>query len=240
MRGLYRFILAFFCIISFANFAAAQVKDTVLKQVDTVHVVKKPSVLERTGPKSQIDTVKSKYVNPGKVAGRQAIIRSLIIPGWGQVYNIKLLNDGYGERANKNHLLQKAYTIGKIGAIYGGFTALTVAYISSRKNYKLYLKELQYRQEHNDMSDPNGPFGARYSTVGITSGKNTYKRNSQIVIFSYGLVYLANVLDAYVAARLHFFNVDDNLAFNILPTLQNVNSLYTNTYVPSIKLALTF
>ncbi|MBC7418774.1 MAG: hypothetical protein H7325_11530 [Pedobacter sp.] len=238
MRTVKHFLLILFCTV-LANLAKAQVKDTVLKTVDSTKLLKKPQVVQKTGANSKIDTVKSKYVNPGKVAGRKAIIRSLIVPGWGQLYNIQLLKDGYGERAGKSHLLQKAYTIGKIGAIYGGFAALTIAYIDSRKNYQLFLKELQYRFDNNAAFDPNGPFGERYSTVGITSGKNTFKRNSQIVIFSYGLLYLANVLDAYIAARLHFFNVDDNLAFNISPSLQNT-TLYGGNYVPSLKVALTF
>ena len=238
MRTVKHFLLILFCTV-LANLAKAQVKDTVLRTVDSTKLLKKPEVIQKTGANSKIDTVKSKYVNPGKVAGRKAIIRSLIVPGWGQLYNIQLLKDGYGERAGKSHVLQKAYTIGKIGAIYGGFAALTIAYIDSRKNYQLFLKELQYRFDNSAPFDPNGPFGERYSTSGITSGKNTFKRNSQIVIFSYGLLYLANVLDAYIAARLHFFNVDDNLAFNIAPSLQNT-TLYGGNYVPSLKVVLTF
>ncbi|MGY3053890.1 hypothetical protein ACVWYG_002092 [Pedobacter sp. UYEF25] len=239
MHTLKHFLLIFFCSILLSTLAKAQVKDTVLKPLDSVKSVKKPQLIEKIGSKSETDTVKPKYVNPGKVAGRQAIIRSLIVPGWGQLYNIQLLKDGYGERAGKSHVLQKAYTIGKIGAIYGGFTALTIAYIDARKNYKIFLKELQYRFDNDAPFDPNGPFGDRYSTAGITNGKNTYKRNSQIVIFSYGLLYLANVLDAYIAARLHFFNVDDNLAFNLSPSLQNT-TLYGGNYVPSLKVVLTF
>lgn len=238
MRTVKHFLLILFCTV-LANLAKAQVKDTVLKTVDSTKLLKNPQVIQKTGANSKTDTVKSKYVNPGKVAGRKAIIRSLIVPGWGQLYNIQLLKDGYGERAGKSHVLQKAYTIGKIGAIYGGFAALTIAYIDSRKNYQLFLKELQYRFDNSAPFDPNGPFGERYSISGITSGKNTFKRNSQIVIFSYGLLYLANVLDAYIAARLHFFNVDDNLAFNIAPSLQNT-TLYGGNYVPSLKVVLTF
>ncbi|MET4080851.1 hypothetical protein ABIB40_000795 [Pedobacter sp. UYP30] len=239
MQTLKHFLVFLFCTTVLVNLATAQVKDTLLKPIDTVQVQKTPLVIEKLGPKSKIDTVKSNYINPGKVAGRKAIIRSLIVPGWGQLYNIQLLKDGYGERAGKSHVLQKAYTIGKIGAIYGGFGALTFAYVDARKNYKIFLKELQYRFDNNAPFDPNGPFGERYSDAGITNGKNTYKRNSQIVIFSYGLLYLANVLDAYIAARLHFFNVDDNLAFNLSPCLQNT-TLYGSNYVPSIKFALTF
>ena len=240
MRFSIHFTFLFFCILAFVTVSSAQTPDTLLKPIDSIKAITKPSVIEKTGPKSKIDTVKSGYVNPGKVAGRKAIIRSLIVPGWGQVYNIGILDDGYGTRAGKNQVFQKIYIYGKIGLIYGGFGALTIAYIDSRKNYKIYLKELQYRFENGDKSDPNGPFDSRFATVGLTNGKDTFKRNSQVVIGSLVLVYIANVLDAYIAARLHFFNIDDDLGFNVSPALQSANTMYGSNYVPSLKLALTF
>ena len=233
-------VFLFLSIFVPVNVTFAQTPDTISKPIDSLKTVMKPSVIEKTGSKSKIDTVKSGYVNPGKVAGRKAIIRSLLVPGWGQVYNIGILDDGYGTRAGKSQVFQKIYIYGKIGLIYGGFSALTIAYIDSRRNYKIYLKELQYRFENKDMSDPNGPFDSRSSTSGLTIGKNTFKRNSQVIVGSLVLVYLANVLDAYITARLHFFNIDDNLAFNISPTLQSSSSLYTGNYVPSLRMVLTF
>ncbi|MNQ65592.1 hypothetical protein D3C85_800510 [compost metagenome] len=71
--------------------------------------------------------MKAKYVNPGKVAGRKAVFRSMIIPGWGQLYNMQLLSDGYGPRAGKSQFWQKFYTGSKIEAIYGGITVLTMS-----------------------------------------------------------------------------------------------------------------
>ncbi|TCD10344.1 hypothetical protein EZ449_11035 [Pedobacter frigidisoli] len=219
--------------------ALAQVKDSVVKSVDTAKTKVRP-------PMTRQDSMKAKYVNPGKVAGRKAIYRSLIIPGWGQLYNMQLLNDGYGTRAGKNQTFQKIYTGGKIVAIYGGFTVLTMSFIESSKNYKLYLTELQYRDINNGRPDPNGPFvntdgvTSRYSTQGITTGKDTFRRNKQIVLFSYGLVYLANVVDAYVAARLHFFNIDDDLSFKVTPTMINTNTVYGFSNTPALKLSLTF
>lgn len=218
----------------------AQVKDSVLKPTDTlVKTLSKPlDTAKTTKGTSRRDSMKTKYVNPGKVAGRKAVIKSLLLPGLGQVYNMQLLNDG--SRAGRNNTFQRIYTIGKIGAIYGGFTVLTLSYIESTKQYNLFLKELQYRDANNNQPDPNGPFGSRYSTAGITSGKDTYRRNRQIVLFSYGLVYFANVVDAYVAARLHFFNIDDKLSFKVVPTMINSNSMYSFNATPALKLSLTF
>ncbi|CAH0242604.1 hypothetical protein SRABI27_02759 [Pedobacter sp. Bi27] len=223
------------------NLASAQVKDTVLKPADTSKIKLSKSLdTAAKKPMTRKDSMKAKYVNPGKVAGRKAVFRSMIIPGWGQLYNIQLLNDGYGTRAGKSQFFQKLYTGGKIAAIYGGITVLTMSYIESSKQYNLALTELQYRDSHGDQPDPNGPFGSRYSTTGITQRKDTYRRNKQIVLFSYGLVYFANIVDAYVAARLHFFNIDDNLSFKVMPSMINTNSMYGFNATPALKLSLTF
>lgn len=223
------------------NLASAQVKDTVLKPADTSKIKLSKSLdTAAKKPMTRKDSMKAKYVNPGKVAGRKAVFRSMIIPGWGQLYNMQLLNDGYGTRAGKSQFFQKLYTGGKIAAIYGGITVLTMSYIESSKQYNLALTELQYRDLHGDQPDPNGPFGSRYSTTGITQRKDTYRRNKQIVLFSYGLVYFANIVDAYVAARLHFFNIDDNLSFKVMPSMINTNSMYGFNATPALKLSLTF
>lgn len=223
------------------NLASAQVKDTILKPADTSKIKLSKSLdTAAKKPMTRKDSMKAKYVNPGKVAGRKAVFRSMIIPGWGQLYNMQLLNDGYGTRAGKSQFFQKLYTGGKIAAIYGGITVLTMSYIESSKQYNLALTELQYRDSHNDQPDPNGPFGSRYSTTGITQRKDTYRRNKQIVLFSYGLVYFANIVDAYVAARLHFFNIDDNLSFKVMPSMINTNSMYGFNATPALKVSLTF
>ncbi|GGH18320.1 DUF5683 domain-containing protein [Pedobacter zeae] len=220
----------------FVNLAFAQVKDSVSKPADTAKIKLSKPVDTAKKPMTRRDSVKAKYVNPGKVAGRKAVFRSMIIPGWGQLYNIQILNDGYGTRAGKSQFFQKLYTGGKIAAIYGGATALTLSLIDSRKNYKRFLAEAQYRETHpGDKSDLR-----QYSDQGILDGKSLYKRNSQIVYFSYGLLYAANIIDAYVAARLHFFNIDDNLSFRVMPSMINTNSMYGFNAAPALKLSLTF
>jgi len=220
----------------FVNLASAQVKDTVLKPADTAKIKLSKPLDTAKKPMTRRDSVKAKYVNPGKVAGRKAVFRSMIIPGWGQLYNIQILNDGYGTRAGKSQFFQKLYTGGKIVAIYGGATALTLSLIDSRKNYKRFLAEAQYRE-----NNPGKKLDlTQYSDQGILDGKSLYKRNSQIVYFSYGLLYAANIIDAYVAARLHFFNIDDNLSFKVMPSIINTDSMYGLNLTPALKLSLTF
>lgn len=234
-----------FLIVNLAN---AQVKDTtVLKPADTTKT-KLVTPIGKGGAKQPVtrqDSMKAKYVNPGKVAGRKAVFRSMIIPGWGQVYNMQLLSDGYGTRAGKSQFWQKFYTSAKIAGIYGGITVLTISYIDSRKNYKIFLAESQYREAKNSGQSTEGleanPNLARWSDSGVTTNKANYKRNAQIVLFSYGLVYFANIVDAYVAARLHFFNIDDNLGtVKLMPSMINTNSVYGFNATPALKLSLTF
>lgn len=229
--------LFFLFTIFFVSKCFAQAEVAEEKKTDTL-VRPKAVVRPVAAPKGK-DSVKAAYVNPGKIAGRKAMFKSMMLPGLGQIYNIELLHDGYGERAGKNQSFQKIYTISKIGAIYGGFTVLTMSYIQSSKNYNSFLKELQYRNANNDKPDPNGPY-ARYSTSGVTAAKDTYRRNKQIVLFSYGLVYIANVVDAYVAARLHFFNIDDKLGFKVMPTMLNTDTMYGFSGTPGLKLSLNF
>lgn len=237
-------LLVFLFTFSLANISSAQVMDTTGKQTDTLKSRNyKPLKVDSPKVMSRRDSAKARYVNPGKVAGRKAVFRSMIIPGWGQLYNMQLLNDGYGTRAGKSQTLQRIYTTGKIVAIYGGFTALTLSYIESRKNYKIFLKEGQSRQlpvsQRVNEFEPN-PTLTRYSDQGVLDNKSVFKRNSQIVIFSYGLLYAANIVDAYVAARLHFFNIDDNLTFQVRPSVITSSTMYGFNATPSLKLSLTF
>jgi hypothetical protein len=222
------------------NLASAQVKDSVLKPVDTSKKIKLSKSLDTAAkkPMTRKDSMKAKYVNPGKVAGRKAVFRSMLIPGWGQLYNMQLLNDGYGTRAGKSQVLQKLYTGGKIVAIYGGATALTLSYLDSRKNYSRFLKEAQFREDFPGQKKDPGL--SQYTNQGILDGKSLYKRNSQIVIFSYGLLYAANIVDAYVAARLHFFNIDNDLSFKVMPSMINSSTMYGFNATPALKLLLTF
>jgi hypothetical protein len=137
----------------------------------------------------------AKYVNLGKIAAKKAVYRSMIIPGWGQVGNGLNVYRGL-----------------KVGAIYAGGTMLVLSYFDNTRMYKAYLHELQYRLENNGISEPGSPY-AKAQTSALTTAKDTYRRNREVVIFSLVGVYAINVIDAYVDARLKYF--DDQFKYHV-------------------------
>lgn len=166
------------------------------------------------------DTAK-KYVNLGRIAGRKAAFRSALIPGWGQ----------YGNGLN-------LYRGIKIAAIYTGGTLLAMSYVQNNQQYHKYLSELQYRTEHNGLPAPGSPL-AQYGTPGLITAKDTYRRNKEVVIFSFVGLYAVNIIEAYVDARLSYFDVGDNLAIKVSPAVINSSSMYgyNNVFAPALKIA---
>jgi hypothetical protein len=210
------------------TFAAARAQNPAVKtSIDTT--------------KNRVDTIKpAPYVNKGKIAGRKAFHRSLIFPGLGQVYNYGLVvNDVKSGLTKGNKFGQKLYIIGKIGAIYAGGTLLVMSYMDNNKNYKLFLDELQYRKLHNNTPDPENGLAQYTNTDALVVAKNIYKRNREVVLISLVGLYGLNALDAYITARLKYFNVDDDLSFKISPSLINSNTMYGyNPAVPALKLTI--
>lgn len=194
-----------------------------------------------TPSSSKTDTIAPKpYINEGKIAGKKAINRSLILPGLGQAYNyglvVKDIRDGKIEGKGVG---KKIAIIGKIAGIYVAGTMLTMSYIDNNQKYRKFLKELQYRQLHNDQPDPNGTLQGYPNTQSLITAKAIYKNNREVVLISLAATYGINVIDAYVTARLKYINVDEDLAFKITPSVINSNSMYGyNSYVPALKLTL--
>lgn len=220
MRALLLFLVSFF-VFTEVN---AQVPATPVKQDST----------------AKLDTIApAGYINKGRIAGKKAVYRSLIFPGLGQMYNYGLVvDDVKNGRTEGKRIGQKIYIIGKIGAIYAGGTVLVMSYIDNNNNYKRFLRELQYRQL-NGVPDPNNGLTQYPDANALTVAKNIYKRNREVVLISIVGLYGLNVLDAYVTARLKYFNVDETLSFKLSPSIINSNTMYGFSNVaPALKLTL--
>lgn len=176
---------------------------------------------DSTGAKvARVDTLKSNYVNVGKVAARRAIIRSAIIPGWGQ----------FGNGLN-------VYRGIKIAAIYTGATLLTMSYIDNNNKYNEFLAELRDRQANGGRSVVGSPY-FDVQTAGLTAAKDTYRRNREVVVFSMIGLYGIQVVEAYVDARLKYFDVGDDLAIRIKPSvISSGTMLGYQSFVPAIKVS---
>ena len=200
-----------------------------------------PTTPVRPDTTAKLDTLApAKYVNQGRIAGKKAVYRSLIFPGLGQLYNYGLVvDDVKAGRTQGKRVGQKLYLIGKIGAIYAGGTMLVMSYIDNNNNYNRFLRELQYRQLNNNQPDPDNGLTQYPDANALTVAKNIYKRNREVVIISLVGLYGLNVLDAYVTARLKYFNVDETLSFKISPTTINSNTMFGfNNVTPALKLTL--
>lgn len=188
---------------------------------------------------SKTDTTAKPYINEGKIAGKKAINRSLILPGLGQAYNYGLVvKDIRNGKIEGKGVGKKIAIIGKIAGIYVAGTMLTMSYIDNNQKYRQFLKELQYRQAHNNVPDPDGSL-QNISVETLYVGKAIYKNNREVVLISLIGTYGINVIDAYVTARLKYISVDEDLAFKITPSVINSNAMYGyNSYVPALKLTL--
>lgn len=189
---------------------------------------KKDSTKVQTTPAgSTTDSVKP-YVNQGKIAGRRAAIRSAMLPGLGQIRNGFNLYRGL-----------------KVAGIYTGATMLTLAYVDNSKQYNVFIKELEYRAKNKDNPDASkrteNPLYASTPTDRLISAKDIYRRNKQVIIFSYAGLYLLNIVEAYIDARLANFDVGDVTKIKIRPDLMNSNQMYGfNSFAPGMKIAISF
>lgn len=166
------------------------------------------------------DSIKP-YVNVGKIAGRRAAIRSAMLPGLGQIRNGFNLYRGL-----------------KVAGIYTGATLLTISYIDNTNQYKTFVGILEDRA--NGEEDPDSPY-ADSPTDRIIQAKDIYRRNRQVIIFSYVGLYLLNIVEAYIDARLANFDVGDVTRIKVRPDLINSNQLYGfNSFTPGLKVSVSF
>jgi len=192
-----------------------------------VEVKEKQPELPKDSIIQQTDTLKKKrtaYINPGKVAGRRAVFRSLIVPGLGQIGNGITV-----------------YRLAKVAGIYTGATLLTLSYIDNNRNYKLVLEELEYRAKTPpDQLDPTRLLANRQDD-GLILAKDTFRRNKEVIVFSFIGLYLLNAVEAYIDARLKYFDVGD-IAFKVSPGMIATDApVYGyNQSLPGLKLTVKF
>lgn len=140
--------------------------------------------------KTSVDSLPKKKLHSPRKAG----IYSAILPGLGQAYN------------------RKYWKIGVIGA---GTAALVYSYQFSLRNYRLHKNELILRQ-----SDAISGFNedlALYSDGDLNELQDFYRRNRDLTVIGFALLYTLNIIDATVDAHFFDFNMSDDLSLRIRP-----------------------
>jgi hypothetical protein len=142
---------------------------------------------------------------------RTAVRRSLVLPGWGQLYNRRPW---------------------KVPIIYAGFATFAVFIAQNHKGYADFDKAVKCVGDTNScVPNPYYILGQQYGIKGLISIRESYRRYRDLNIIFCGLWYVLQAVDAYVDAHLREFNVSSDLSLQLHPGLYidpfRQRSLYT-------------
>jgi len=139
-----------------------------------------------------------KFLFPGKRPPYQASIawkRSLIFPGWGQIYN----QDYW-----------------KLPLVYGSYAVGFWVMQYNDNRYQEYRTGYLERVDEDETNDFN-TFGENASTEGIKRARDRFRQFRDRSILAIAGIHILQVIEAYVDAHLNGFDVSDDLTLEILP-----------------------
>lgn len=141
------------------------------------------------------DTIK---ISPVKThSPTKAALFSTIVPGLGQAYNKKYW---------------------KMPIVYAGMGVSLYFAISNHVSFKKFKTAYIIRLD----SDPDtaDEFDGVLSEEGLQANMDFHQRNRDLSYIFVGLFYVLNIVDAAVDAHLFNFPKNDNLSFNLQPSLE--------------------
>ncbi len=164
------------------------------QQTDTTLLQQKEALTIRSTPVQMKDSVSTSMFSP-----RKAIIRSALIPGWGQIYNKKYW---------------------KLPLVYGALGTTGYLFFRNLKQYK-EAKEAYILATDGDPSN-DGQIKQPYFAVKdqperIRNFRNEVRQNVDYSVLFFIIFWGLNVADAAVDAHLKSFDVSDNLSFQLRP-----------------------
>ena len=168
-------------------------------------------VVSRDGILADTSTVT--YHSPHK-----ATIYSLVLPGLGQAYNKKYW---------------------KIPIIYAGFGFFGYSIKTSHTEMKKFTEAYQYVSNKETYPTDN-PYVLKYpNAADLLRGRDFYRRKVELNIIWSAVLYLLNVVDASVDAHFFDYDVSDNLALRVEPSIIP-SQIPMLPHSNGIRLSLTF
>lgn len=138
-------------------------------------------------------TAKKPLLNPAADLSipKKALFRSLLIPGWGQIYNKR---------------------IWKVPVVYAALGGMTAVALFNRKNYLTFAD--YYRKAIDKV--PHPPYD-NVNAQTLRDRRDYWRQNMELAWIGVGAVYLLQGLEAYVNAHLKTFDVTDDIGLRIQP-----------------------
>ena len=131
---------------------------------------------------------------------RKAIIRSAIIPGWGQIYNKKYW---------------------KLPLVYGALGATAYVFFDNLQVYRdsrfAYKAKFRAAQGDSSLWQDIKPEYRVYSLESLRANRNQFRKYIDYSVLFFVFFWGLNVVDAAVDAHLKSFDVSPDLSFRIKP-----------------------
>jgi hypothetical protein len=217
------FLISFLIFIAFAT--QAQVMDTTGKKTEVPPVIqaRRDSMKANPIPKSKVKV----YYPDSNHSPRKAVMRSLMFPGLGQIYNRKWW---------------------KVPAVYTGLGLLAWAYVFNVTYYNESLAVARYR-ERGVAPNPGDPYYQvyidyqPYTTTAINDAIIGARRNRDMSAFGFIGVWAIQMVDAYIDAKYkHSYDMNETLSIKIKPGLINppmYAGSYNHSLIPGLKITFT-
>lgn len=144
----------------------------------------------------------------------KATIYSILLPGLGQIYN---------------------HEWWKLPIYLGGMGFAVHMYIDNKANYN------RFNQLYEDICD--GKYTGSVTSEQAQYYKSVYRRYRDYSLLAIFGVYLLQVIDANIFAYMHDFDVDENLALKVSPTVivpENQLALSPSLSSPAVGLRMGF
>lgn len=224
----YLLTLLLFMGLAAASMAQAPKFDTVRTKKDSLNLKRDSATSKPFVPKVKKN---NKVYHPDSLHDpHKAVVRSLMIPGWGQLYN---------------H--QWYY----VPVIYAGLGLLVDAIIFNQRNYKPNLIVARY-YEHGVNPSPGDPqyqlwhtyqsYGLQAQTVyDIVDG---YRRDRDLCILGLLGGWGIQAVQAYIQAKFEqSYTIDNNFSMRVSPTVLNQQNMFAQNFggpvTPGLKLTIT-
>ncbi len=149
---------------------------------------------------------------------KKATTLSTICPGAGQFYN-------------------KSYW--KVPIVAGGFAFMVYLIDWNSRGYKRF--KLAYELNTDNNPDTHDEFDGRISADRLASIRGNYRRNRDFCIILTGAWYLLNIIDAHSDAYMKGYDISDNLAMTIEPTITTFYAMQSpRAAFPGLNLTIRF
>lgn len=145
-----------------------------------------------------------------------AVRRSLILPGWGQVYN---------------------HRIWKVPIIYAGLGTFGYFIVDNNKQFHKYRREVEARLDTNTTLSPD-PALANLDVSNVIAVREFHRKYRDMNIIFAALWYTLQAVDAYVDGHMSQFDVSDDLSMRIGPAL-DFNPLNRKQWYTGFNLTLS-